>query len=138
MILATTEPSRRRLLTIHSSRNYFVPAKCGTKSVPHFASTTQFGLIQALGRMDTIAANGRMRKRELTLSQYILRRNGVPAGARGSLRNMFQRSLGASTFAGFWRHRSEEHTSALQSLMRYSYAVFCLKTTNSTKQNIKN
>ena len=45
-----------------------------------------------------------MRTRGLTLSQYILRRNGVPAGARGSLRNMFYRSLGASTFAGFWRH----------------------------------
>src|SRR3546814_317806 len=67
-------------------------------------SATHVGLTQALGRMDTITANGRMRKRELTLSQYILRRNGVPAGARGSLRNMFQRSLGASTFAGFWRH----------------------------------
>src|SRR3546814_2826488 len=26
------------------------------------------------------------------------------------------------------RHRSEEHTSELQSLMRISYAVFCLKT----------
>src|SRR3546814_7720621 len=26
--------------------------------------------------------------------------------------------------------RSEEHTSALQSLMRISYAVFCLKKTN--------
>src|SRR3546814_5513645 len=26
--------------------------------------------------------------------------------------------------------RSEEHTSELQSLMRISYAVFCLKTTN--------
>src|SRR3546814_9412480 len=26
--------------------------------------------------------------------------------------------------------RSEEHTSELQSLMRTSYAVFCLKTTN--------
>src|SRR3546814_8329997 len=25
-------------------------------------------------------------------------------------------------------HRSEEHTSELQSLMRHSYAVFCLKT----------
>src|SRR3546814_4433908 len=44
--------------------------------------------------------------------------------------------------------RSEEHTSELQSLMRISYAVFCLKkktntinetneTTNSTKCNIK-
>src|SRR3546814_5983701 len=29
--------------------------------------------------------------------------------------------------------RSEEHTSELQSLMRISYAVFCLKKQNSTK-----
>src|SRR3546814_4093717 len=28
-------------------------------------------------------------------------------------------------------HRSEEHTSELQSLMRISYAVFCLKKTNT-------
>src|SRR3546814_4678367 len=27
----------------------------------------------------------------------------------------------------FWSPRSEEHTSELQSLMRISYAVFCLK-----------
>src|SRR3546814_10214488 len=32
--------------------------------------------------------------------------------------------------------RSEEHTSELQSLMRISYAVFCLK--KKTKHNIKN
>src|SRR3546814_9810276 len=30
--------------------------------------------------------------------------------------------------------RSEEHTSELQSLMRNSYAVFCLKKKNQTKQ----
>src|SRR3546814_2905666 len=30
-------------------------------------------------------------------------------------------------------HRSEEHTSELQSLMRISYAVFCLKKKNNTK-----
>src|SRR3546814_9937221 len=29
--------------------------------------------------------------------------------------------------ADLWRERSEEHTSELQSLMRISYAVFCLK-----------
>src|SRR3546814_9463294 len=29
------------------------------------------------------------------------------------------------------RHRSEEHTSELQSLMRISYAVFCLKKKNN-------
>src|SRR3546814_7382607 len=31
------------------------------------------------------------------------------------------------------RGRSEEHTSELQSLMRISYAVFCLKKKNKTK-----
>src|SRR3546814_9130441 len=40
--------------------------------------------------------------------------------------------------ACFWQQlgaislRSEEHTSELQSLMRISYAVFCLKKTNKT------
>src|SRR3546814_6249886 len=32
--------------------------------------------------------------------------------------------------------RSEEHTSELQSLMRISYAVFCLKKKNKTVTNI--
>src|SRR3546814_6515138 len=31
--------------------------------------------------------------------------------------------------------RSEEHTSELQSLMRISYAVFCLKKKNKTTEN---
>src|SRR3546814_4113418 len=35
--------------------------------------------------------------------------------------------------AGGFRERSEEHTSELQSLMRISYAVFCLK--QNTKQH---
>src|SRR3546814_5484190 len=33
-------------------------------------------------------------------------------------------------------YRSEEHTSELQSLMRISYAVFCLKTKNITTIHI--
>src|SRR3546814_1905838 len=33
--------------------------------------------------------------------------------------------------------RSEEHTSELQSLMRISYAVFCLKKKNKTKLTLK-
>src|SRR3546814_9415576 len=33
------------------------------------------------------------------------------------------------------RGRSEEHTSALQSLMRISYAVICLKKKNRTRDN---
>src|SRR3546814_3165106 len=33
--------------------------------------------------------------------------------------------------------RSEEHTSELQSLMRISYAVFCLKKKNNTTTHLK-
>src|SRR3546814_11913509 len=41
-------------------------------------------------------------------------------------------TLGSSAIAAHAQTRSEEHTSELQSLMRISYAVFCLKT---KKQN---
>src|SRR3546814_3367956 len=34
-----------------------------------------------------------------------------------------------------WMERSEEHTSELQSLMRISYAVFCLK--NKKRKNVQ-
>src|SRR3546814_9580694 len=40
--------------------------------------------------------------------------------------------LGIGVFTGFFVVRSEEHTSELQSLMRNSYAVFCLKKKNTT------
>src|SRR3546814_5545087 len=33
-----------------------------------------------------------------------------------------------------WKNRSEEHTSELQSLMRISYAVFCLKKKKQTQK----
>src|SRR3546814_939519 len=51
------------------------------------------------------------------------------------------RSVGADARLRALGRRSEEHTSELQSLMRSSYAVFCLKkkktnTTQSKKHNI--
>src|SRR3546814_1438789 len=44
------------------------------------------------------------------------------------------RSMFAGT-EGFTLFRSEEHTSELQSLMRISYAVFCLKKKSKTTNN---
>src|SRR3546814_2977295 len=41
--------------------------------------------------------------------------------------------VGDDPASGVYVARSEEHTSELQSLMRISYAVFCLK--KKTKQN---
>src|SRR3546814_3874090 len=48
---------------------------------------------------------------------------------RSSLRGVHPRSTlpSAAEFANQVGDRSEEHTSELQSLMRISYAVFCLK-----------
>src|SRR3546814_1284249 len=62
-----------------------------------------------------------------------LARGGLSAGAIGQLD---ARAAGAALVAAsqarrprrqFFDDRSEEHTSELQSLMRISYAVFCLK-----------
>src|SRR3546814_9026639 len=57
-------------------------------------------------------------------------RNLVDAGARVTV------LPATATFEEIMAHepdRSEEHTSELQSLMRISYAVFCLKKTTNTK-----
>src|SRR3546814_1545570 len=49
---------------------------------------------------------------------------------------IFSSGIWSARFTGSRRSRSEEHTSELQSLMRISYAVFCLKKkTIHTKNN---
>src|SRR3546814_948589 len=58
----------------------------------------------------------------------------VISGATGAGKSLLVDALGflSGQRAASGMVRSEEHTSALQSLMRISYAVFCLKTnTNS-------
>src|SRR3546814_7125231 len=48
------------------------------------------------------------------------------------VRHEFEKILEAGGQHGLLVERSEEHTSELQSLMRISYAVFCLKKKNKT------
>ncbi len=43
-------------------------------------------------------------KSTLSLAQYVKKRNGVPLGASGSMRNMLFRAFGARSFQVFWRH----------------------------------
>ncbi len=40
----------------------------------------------------------------ISLAAYVRRRNRVALGVTGSLTNMLELSLGANTFAGFWRY----------------------------------
>ncbi len=41
-------------------------------------------------------------RKSASLSEYVKKKNGVPLGAKHSLRNMLHRSFGASSFARFW------------------------------------
>src|SRR3546814_1973577 len=55
-------------------------------------------------------------------------KSGSLAHRVGQLRYDFDHfSTGGPITVGYGSERSEEHTSELQSLMRISYAVFCLK-----------
>jgi GR25 family glycosyltransferase involved in LPS biosynthesis len=42
--------------------------------------------------------------RNISLSEYVKKRNGVALGAPGSMSNMLKRSLGASSFYFFWQY----------------------------------
>src|SRR3546814_6569829 len=59
----------------------------------------------------------------------------IPQG-QGAARHVHLLSTSPTKSAATDRQprRSEEHTSELQSLMRISYAVFCLKKKNNTKE----
>src|SRR3546814_5991438 len=46
-------------------------------------------------------------------------------------------SAASGAWSDRWDQRSEEHTSELQSLMRISYAVFCLKKKNIRSNRTK-
>src|SRR3546814_12529542 len=55
---------------------------------------------------------------------------------RGPARGALARTIGVAPGLVDHHERSEEHTSELQSLMRISYAVFCLKKKNKKTHNL--
>src|SRR3546814_5710622 len=85
-----------------------LPATCGA------------GIYQLSQLVDTFFAT-RLPQGSLTHLAMADRLNQMPLGVIGI-------ALGTAILPALSRHiRSEEHTSELQSLMRISYAVFCLK-----------
>src|SRR3546814_6315760 len=67
-----------------------------------------------------------------------LRCGGAASSMGGVDRGSSRGNSGITTCSSAGFRRSEEHTSELQSLMRISYAVFCLKKKKKKKQIIKN
>src|SRR3546814_7472328 len=61
-----------------------------------------------------------------------------PVAALSGVAALDERAAGAVGLIGFGEKRSEENTSELQSLMRISYAVFCLKKKKTKKRDAIN
>src|SRR3546814_8884663 len=68
----------------------------------------------------------------LALAEQFAERGRAGRQAEAEKVERGQRGDGAVEHEGQHGQRSEEHTSELQSLMRISYAVFCLKKKNKT------
>src|SRR3546814_5975528 len=88
---------------------------------------TSAGRCERLAESDRVAGSRRTRAADMfdaTSTDQLLLVDRVHDS--GSLRQ-------ALAVRGAWR--SEEHTSELQSLMRISYAVFCLKKKKKTNRN---
>src|SRR3546814_3650916 len=76
---------------------------------------------------------------ELLLSLYNTRHRPFRRLCESARRRQYGIHLPAQQYPTAWKDRSEEHTSELQSLMRISYAVFCLKKKTTTyKQQHQN
>src|SRR3546814_8738628 len=78
------------------------------------------GAVRALDAVAAGAAQGQQREAAAVEEQQALLALAEPVGERVDQRRR-------QPAAAVGRVRSEEHTSELQSLMRISYAVFCLK-----------
>src|SRR3546814_4116610 len=76
--------------------------------------------VRPAARTDAVAVEGRSRRSR----GRSLPPSGRPAPPGGDVRD---RESADHRIGHAERPRSEEHTSELQSLMRISYAVFCLK-----------
>src|SRR3546814_8229388 len=69
---------------------------------------------------------------------YLIGRGGgsiINISSAASVAGYLMSNAYAASKGGVNVLRSEEHTSELQSLMRISYAVFCLKKTNNISRN---
>src|SRR3546814_2392494 len=95
-------------------------------------------LVTGVSEMGDIRSLGRIGWRTLG---YTIGLSGIAVMLGLVLVNVFKPGAGvdpdlAAELLSEGAERSEEHTSELQSLMRISYAVFCLKKKNTTKQQL--
>src|SRR3546814_4927315 len=91
-----------------------------------------FGKVDHLHPPICIATNMPIRKAapiDRITSHFVISKVSEACSASSFAAALRRSSITASSWVALYRRgwRSEEHTSELQSLMRISYAVFCLK-----------
>src|SRR3546814_10276722 len=101
-----------------------------------FPCTTLF---RSVVRISAFPPMGCTQSAKLAGEQGRRNRRGAGGRFRTRLRNarMKSRQPSSANIASVIKIRSEEHTSELQSLMRNSYAVFCLQKKRKTKTQLK-
>src|SRR3546814_7396039 len=105
-----------------------------TRTDTLFPYTTLFRSSQAFLESDQGSGSWQNVARRISLAVKIHWRQGMRNARPGFVRAC----LNGTSQVFFMENRSEEHTSELQSLMRISYAVFCLKKKNTKTTNQDN
>src|SRR3546814_5364461 len=118
-----------------------LPGKDGYKLLTHLRGTLRLEvpviLLTARGSLEdkktgfTVGADDYLTK-PFALEELVYRIKALLRRADSTPGFLIELSHGALRMSVRNQQRSEEHTSELQSLMRISYAVFCLKKKNNT------
>src|SRR3546814_8896122 len=108
------------------------PGRGSRSGAPIMALFDLLGRRWAMGVLWTLSEGGAMTFRELqerceTISPSVLNQRLSELKEAGFVTRSERGYIPTALGERIYRHRSEEHTSELQSLMRISYAVFCLK-----------
>src|SRR3546814_10494830 len=93
------------------------------------------GGLQAIGETEAVAVTTNLGQDQGSAGNDIITADGAGGAGNDVVSGGSYATAGGLAWAETY-NRSEEHTSELQSLMRISYAVFCLKKkkkTNTTK-----
>src|SRR3546814_5039635 len=107
-----------------------------TRTDTLFPYTTLFRSVLDTEHADGALAADDRHPRE-TVEQFLARFGAIgKIGVRGGFVEVERLDLIGDHADQPFAERSEEHTSELQSLMRISYAVFCLKKKNKRQQRI--
>src|SRR3546814_8245547 len=109
------------------------PPPCSIRTYTLFPFTTLFRSAVLPPRRQIKTEAGCLPAPLVLASEHMqgIRRRDTADVHEASRHQAFERGLSTG------RKRSEEHTSELQSLMRNSYAVFCLKENTSTQSNTR-